>query len=158
MNKNIVAQITYATRAGDIVLMAAYANELPCYGLKAYCTGLLLACRHLKKFELDEDYPGNETVWSIKTVLQLLRDDEPEKYQAHFSGLVKEGLEANNLAEMYTSVHAAIHADPTAQTTEKRAPSEKKMWKMKKLSYGERKAVLISQLNALKEQDDQERN
>jgi large subunit ribosomal protein L5e len=63
---------------------------------------------------------------SIKTVLQLLRDDEPEKYQAHFSGLVKEGFEANNLAEMYTSVHVAIHADPTAQTTEKRAPSEKK--------------------------------
>jgi hypothetical protein len=29
---------------------------------------------------------------------------------------------------------------------------------MKKLSYGERKAALISQLNALKEQDDQERN
>jgi large subunit ribosomal protein L5e len=39
---------------------------------------------------------------------------------------VKEGFEANNLAEMYTSVHVAIHADPTAQTTEKRAPSEKK--------------------------------
>jgi large subunit ribosomal protein L5e len=92
---------------------------------------------------------------SIKTVLQLLRDDEPEKYQAHFSGLVKEGFEANNLAEMYTSVHVAIHADPTAQTTEKRAPSEKKTWKMKKLSYGEPKAALISQLNAPKEQDDQ---
>lgn len=120
MNKNIVAQITYATHAGDIVLMAAYANELPCYGLKgdltnyatgtllrtmsnnlwkhleqvtvtstwtwqlmvlimflnftrggydvsitAYCTGLLLACCHLKKFELDEDYPGNETVCNL---------------------------------------------------------------------------------------------
>ncbi len=51
-------------------------------------------------------------------VLQLLRDDEPDKYQAHFSGLVKEGFKANNLAEMYTSVHVAIHADPTAQTTE----------------------------------------
>ncbi len=31
--------------------------------IAAYCTGLLLARRHLKKFELDEDYPGNETVW-----------------------------------------------------------------------------------------------
>jgi large subunit ribosomal protein L5e len=69
-NKDIVAQIAYATLAGDIVLTAAYAHELPRYGLKggltnyaaAYCTGLLLARRHLKKFELDEDYPGNETV------------------------------------------------------------------------------------------------
>jgi hypothetical protein len=58
--------------------------------------------------------------------LQLSRDDEPETYQADFSGLVKEGFNANNLAEMYTSVNVAIHADPTAQTTEKRAPSEKK--------------------------------
>jgi large subunit ribosomal protein L5e len=44
MNKNIVAQITYATRAGD--MMAAYANELPCYGLKGgltnYAAGTLL--------------------------------------------------------------------------------------------------------------------
>jgi large subunit ribosomal protein L5e len=64
-----VAQITYATLAGDIVQIAAYAHELPCYGLKgcftnyatAYCTGLLLARCHLKKFGLDEDYPGNET-------------------------------------------------------------------------------------------------
>jgi large subunit ribosomal protein L5e len=29
-----VAQITYATLAGDIVLTAAYAHELPRYGLK----------------------------------------------------------------------------------------------------------------------------
>jgi large subunit ribosomal protein L5e len=46
MNKNIVAQIIYATCAGDIVLMAAYANELPCYGLKGgltnYSAGTLL--------------------------------------------------------------------------------------------------------------------
>jgi hypothetical protein len=33
--------------------------------ITAYCTGLLLACRHLKKFELDEDYPGNETVCNL---------------------------------------------------------------------------------------------
>jgi large subunit ribosomal protein L5e len=33
-NKDIVAQITYATLAGDIVLTAAYAHELPHYGLK----------------------------------------------------------------------------------------------------------------------------
>ncbi len=59
--------------------------------------------------------------------LQLLKEEEPEKYQAHFSGLLKEGLEANDLAEMYTSVHAAIRADPTAKLTEKNAPTEKKM-------------------------------
>ncbi len=58
----------------------------------------------------------------------FLKEEEPEKYQAHFSGLLKEGLEADDLAEMYTSVHAAISADPTTQLTEKKAPTEKKMW------------------------------
>jgi hypothetical protein len=32
------------------------------------------------------------------------------------------------LEEMYTSVHGAIRADPTTQLTEKKAPTEKKMW------------------------------
>jgi len=55
--------------------------------------------------------------------LQVLKEEEPEKYQAHFSGLLKEGFKADDLAEMYTSVHAAIRADPSAQLTEKNAPT-----------------------------------
>jgi large subunit ribosomal protein L5e len=70
---------------------------------------------------------GNNTDSLWGDGLQLLNEEEPEKYQAHFSGLLKEGLEADDLAEMYTSVHAAIRADPTAQLTEKNAPTEKKM-------------------------------
>jgi large subunit ribosomal protein L5e len=42
--------------------------------------------------------------------MKLWTEKEPEKYQAHFSGLLKEGLEADDLAEMYTSVHVAIGA------------------------------------------------
>jgi large subunit ribosomal protein L5e len=56
-----------------------------------------------------------------------LKEEEPEKYPAHFSGLLKEGLEADGLAEMYTGVHTAICADPTTQLTQKKAPTEKKM-------------------------------
>ncbi|KAK8940371.1 60S ribosomal protein L5 [Platanthera guangdongensis] len=66
-NKYIVAQIISATIAGDMVLTAAYSHELPHYGLEvgltnyaaAYCTGLLLARRVLKKLEMDEEYEGN---------------------------------------------------------------------------------------------------
>jgi len=69
---------------------------------------------------------GNNTDSLWGDGLQLLKEEEPEKY--HFSGLLKEGFEADDLAEMYTSVHAAIHADPSAQLTKKNAPTEKKMW------------------------------
>jgi large subunit ribosomal protein L5e len=79
----------------------------------------------------------------IADYMKLVNEEEPEEYQAHFSGTLKEGLEADDLAEMYASVHAVIRADPSAQLTEKNAPTEKKIWKMK-LSYEERKAALIS--------------
>ncbi|GFN77597.1 60S ribosomal protein l5-like [Plakobranchus ocellatus] len=67
-NKDIVCQIAYARIVGDVIVCAAYSHELPRYGVKvgltnyaaAYCTGLLLARRLLKKFNLDATYPGQE--------------------------------------------------------------------------------------------------
>ncbi len=54
-NKDIVAQITYATLAGDIVLTAAYAHELPRYGLKGgftnYAAGMCSVCQSKIIFE-----------------------------------------------------------------------------------------------------------
>jgi len=69
-NKDICCQIAYAKLCGDIVVTAAYAHELPRYGVKvgltnyaaAYCTGLLLARRHLKKLKLDQTYEGTTEV------------------------------------------------------------------------------------------------
>jgi large subunit ribosomal protein L5e len=56
-NKDITCQIVRATIKGDIVEAAAYAHELPEYGLKCgltnyaacYCVGLLVARRILTK-------------------------------------------------------------------------------------------------------------
>ena len=52
-NKDITTQIAYSKIEGDVIICAAYAHELPRYGVKvgltnyaaAYCTGLLLARR-----------------------------------------------------------------------------------------------------------------
>jgi len=65
-NKDIICQIAYAKMEGDFIVCAAYSHELPNYGVKvgltnysaAYCTGLLLARRVLKKFNLDSIYEG----------------------------------------------------------------------------------------------------
>jgi len=69
-NKDITCQIAYSKIEGDVIICAAYAHELPRYGVKvgltnyaaAYCTGLLLARRILKKFDLDGLYEGQTTV------------------------------------------------------------------------------------------------
>jgi len=69
-NKDIIAQIVYSEIVGDKVMAAAYAHELPRYGLKlgltnyaaAYCVGLLLARRHLTNLGMADLYSGKAEV------------------------------------------------------------------------------------------------
>jgi len=69
-NKDIICQIAFARLEGDIIVCAAYSHELPKYGVKvgltnyaaAYCTGLLIARRLLKKIQLDTVYEGNQKI------------------------------------------------------------------------------------------------
>ncbi|KAG0483341.1 hypothetical protein HPP92_011425 [Vanilla planifolia] len=231
-NKDIIAQIISASITGDLVLAAAYAHELPRYGLEvgltnyaaAYCTGLLLARRLLKQLEMDEDYQGNVEasgedysvepaesrrpfralldVGLVRTTtgnrvfgalkgaldggldiphsdkrfagynkdekkldaevhrkyifgghianyMRILMEDEPDKYQSHFSEYIKKGVGPDDLEELYKKAHAAIRADPTMKKCTKEPPKEHKRYKLKKLTYEERKAKLIERLNAL---------
>ncbi|KAL7673993.1 hypothetical protein ACOME3_000277 [Neoechinorhynchus agilis] len=65
-SKDIVAQVIYATLEGDRTICAAYSHELTRYGIRvgltnysaAYCVGLLVARRLLKKLRLDRRYTG----------------------------------------------------------------------------------------------------
>ncbi|GAU33648.1 hypothetical protein TSUD_310560 [Trifolium subterraneum] len=197
-NKDIVAQIVSASIAGDIVLAAAYAHELPHFGLEvgltnyaaAYCTGLLLARRVLKTLEMDEEYEGNvegaldggldiphsdkrfagfdkekkeldaevhrkyifggHVAAYMKASSNItLIEDEPEKYQTHFSEYIKRGIEADGIEELYKKVHAAIRADPSIKKSGKQPPKEHKRYNLKKLTYEERKTKLIARLQAL---------
>ncbi|KAF4352525.1 hypothetical protein G4B88_013355, partial [Cannabis sativa] len=169
-NKDIIAQVVSASIAGDHVLAAAYAHELPHYGLEvgltnyaaAYCTGLLLARRVLKMLEMDDEYEGNvegaldggldiphsdkrfagfskdnkkldaeihrKYIFGghIADYMRTLMEDEPEKYQSHFSQYIKKGIEADNIEEVYKKVHAAIRADPIIKKSEKQPPKEHK--------------------------------
>ncbi|XP_073022267.1 large ribosomal subunit protein uL18-like [Primulina eburnea] len=231
-NKDIIAQVVSASIAGDHILAAAYSHELPIYGLEvgltnyaaAYCTGLLLARRVLKKLEMDEDYEGNVEATGedysvepsesrrpfralldvgllrtttgnrvfgalkgaldggldiphsdkrfagfdksskqldpevhrkyiygghVASYMNILMEDEPEKYQSIFSRFIKKGIESENMEEMYKKVHAAIREDPTKKKSEKQPPKTHKRFNLKKLTYEERREKLIQRLNAL---------
>lgn len=54
-------------------------------------------------------------------------EDEPEKYQSHFSEYIKRGIEPDNIEGMYKKVHAAIRADPEAKKS-KEPPKEHKRY------------------------------
>ncbi|KAK4384652.1 60S ribosomal protein L5 [Sesamum angolense] len=231
-NKDIIGQISSASIAGDHVLAAAYSHELPRYGREvgltnyaaAYCTGLLLARRVLRKLDMDKEYERNVEatgedfsveptqsrrpfralldVGLVKTTtknhifgalkgaldggldiphsdkkfarfskdnkqldaevhrkyiygghvaayMNTLMEDEPEKYQSHFSEYIKKGIEADNIEAMYKKVHAAICVDPAEKKFEKQPPKQHKRYNLKKLTYEERKVKLIERLNAL---------
>ncbi|KAJ0977081.1 hypothetical protein J5N97_012555 [Dioscorea zingiberensis] len=237
-NKDIIAQIVSASIAGDMIVAAAYAHELPRYGLEVGLTNYaagdhsifdlygfsLFPHASYLTLEMDEEYEGNveatgedfsvepgETRRPFRALLDvgLLRtttgnrvfgalkgaldggldiphsdkrfagfkkdekqldaelhrkyifgghvaaymrtliEDEPEKYQTHFSEYVKRGIEADNIEELYKKVHAAIRADPTLVKSTKEPPKEHKRYNLKKLTYEERKAKLVERLNAL---------
>merc|ERR1711939_164524 len=67
-NRDIVMQIVTSEITGDKVFCAAYSHELRAYGIEhgltnwaaAYCTGLPIARRVLKKLGMDEDFAGVE--------------------------------------------------------------------------------------------------
>lgn len=67
-NSDVVCQVAYSKISGDVIIAAAYAHELPRYGMPvgltnytaAYATGLLLARRLLTKYKLADKYKGTE--------------------------------------------------------------------------------------------------
>lgn len=124
-NKDIVCQIAHAKIEGDIVVCAAYSHELPRFGVKvgltnyaaAYCTGLLLARRLLKKLELDGIYEGQTEVDGDEYNVESL-DDQPSAFRCYLDvglnrtttgarvfgalkGAVDGGLEINHSATRF---------------------------------------------------------
>jgi len=89
-NKDIVCQIAYAKIEGDVIVCAAYAHELPRYGIKvgltnyaaAYCTGLLCARRLLQKYNLGDKYEGQTEVDGEHFTVED-NDDGPGAFRAY---------------------------------------------------------------------------
>jgi len=67
-NRDIIVQIVTSEISGDKIFCAAYSHELKAYGIEhgltnwaaAYCTGLLIARRVLKKLGMDDEFKGVE--------------------------------------------------------------------------------------------------
>ncbi|SCZ96321.1 BZ3500_MvSof-1268-A1-R1_Chr8-2g10116 [Microbotryum saponariae] len=87
-NKDIICQIVSAKLQGDVVLTAAYAHELPRYGIEhgltnwaaAYATGLLVARRALTKLGLADKYEG-ETEPTGELQMTEANDDGPRPFK-----------------------------------------------------------------------------
>lgn len=61
-------------------------------------------------------------------LLQSMAEEEPEKFQAHFSEYLKKGIDADGMESLYKKVHAAIRADPTMAKSTKKEPATHKRY------------------------------
>jgi len=208
-NSKIICQVAYATIQGDHVIAQATSAELTKYGVPvghknyaaAYCVGLLVARRLLKKFGLEDTFKGKEEVdgedfhieeeeterrpfkcildvglqrtilggrmWGalkgavdgglhvphtnklfpgykaaeekgqdseydaeahkerifgghVKDYMEMMAEEDPTKYEAHFSKFIENSLDADKLEDMYSEAHGKIRADPTFTAVEKK--------------------------------------
>jgi len=207
-NRFCICQVAYATIAGDIVVSQATSRDLEKYGVSvglknyaaAYCTGLLVARRTLKRFGLDDAIKGKEEIdgeefhvededndqrpfkcildvgirrtcvghrmWGalkgavdgglhvphstknfpgfkpaeekgaeseydaeahkdrifgkhVQEYMEMLQEEDPTKYEAHFSKFIEAGTEPDSLEDMYSEAHTKIREDPEHELKEK---------------------------------------
>lgn len=67
-----------------------------------------------------------------------------------------EGVDPEDLEDLYKEVHEAIRADPSHTKKERKKPAEKKNWKAQKQTLEQRKASLKERLAALKAGGDED--
>jgi len=117
-NKDVICQIAYAKIKGDVVMTAAYAHELPKYGLKtgltnyagAYATGLLLARRHLTKLGLAQKYQGKPEVTGEDWTYNLDEIEGPKPFKAFLdAGLARTSTGAKLFASLKGACDGGLH-------------------------------------------------
>merc|ERR1711981_404843 len=114
-NKDIICQVFSSKITGDICHCAAYAHELPRYGLKvgltnysaAYCVGLLCARRLLTKFNLADNFQGTEEVTAEFEDCYVHGNDEEGPNAFH--ALLDVGLERTTLgSKIFSAMKGAF--------------------------------------------------
>jgi len=208
-NTKVICQVAYATISGDKIVSQATSTELTKYGVPmghknyaaAYCTGLLVARRTLKKFGQDDKITGKEEIdgeefhveeeetdqrpfkcildvgirrtqvgarmWGalkgaadgglhvphsaknfpgfkpaeekgadpeydaeahkerifgghVKEYMEMLQEEDPTKYEAHFAKFVSNDIDADKLEDMYGDAHKKIRENPTFEPVTKK--------------------------------------
>src|SRR3569833_1335559 len=128
-NRDIIMQVITSEIAGDKVFCSAYAHELRAYGLKhgltnwaaAYCTGLLIARRVLKKLGLDEDFKGVEEPDGEFSLTEAAETDDGERRP--FKAFLDVGLHRTSTgARVFGAMKGASDGGILVPHNEKRFP------------------------------------
>merc|ERR1712174_43314 len=56
----------------------------------------------------------------VKEYMEMMAEEDPTKYEAHFSKFIENDLDADKLEDMYSEAHGKIRADPEYKPKEKK--------------------------------------
>lgn len=82
----------------------------------------------------------------VSEYMATMAEEDDEKYAEHFAGYIKAGIKADDMEDMYTSVHAAIREDPSAKAKVTKEWSKDNK-KRAKCTYAQRKGR-VNQIKA----------
>jgi len=116
-NKDIICQVVSSKIKGDVCHAAAYAHELPRYGLSvgltnysaAYCVGLLCARRLLTKYGLADKFEGTEEVTAEFEDCYVLNNEDEEEGVSAFHANLDVGLKRTTLgSKIFSAMKGAF--------------------------------------------------
>jgi len=85
----------------------------------------------------------------VAEYMELLEEEDPERYQQQFSKFIEKEIEGDSLEEMYQGVHEKIREDPEHVPTEKK-DSYEAVNPQPKRTYEERKAAVQAKKDAMR--------
>tara|TARA_B110001452_G_scaffold214303_1_gene185204 strand:- start:1298 stop:2218 length:921 start_codon:yes stop_codon:yes gene_type:complete len=96
----------------------------------------------------------------VTEYMELLEEEDPDRYQAQFAKYIEEEIEGDQLEEMWEKCHAAIREDPEYTPTEKKGewddknPQEKKTHEERKATVAAKKAAMKAAMEMADDDDD----
>jgi len=96
----------------------------------------------------------------VAEYMELLEEEDPERYQTQFAKFIEAELEGDGLEEMYTECHKKIREDPEYTPTEKKAkydainPQPKRTYEERKAAVQAKKDAMRMALEAADDDDD----
>ena len=70
----------------------------------------------------------------VSDYMRHMQEEDEEKYKSHFARYIKEGINADNLEQMYQDAHTKIRANPSHDAKPKREDIKPKRWNRIKMS------------------------
>ncbi|SPN99546.1 probable 60S ribosomal protein L5 [Cephalotrichum gorgonifer] len=128
-NRDIIMQVVTSEITGDKIFASAYSHELRAYGVEhgltnwaaAYCTGLLIARRVLKKLGIDETFEGVEEADGEFTLTEAAETEDGERRP--FKAFLDVGLARTSTgARVFGALKGASDGGIFVPHSEKRFP------------------------------------